>query len=792
MKAVATTASTVTRPPQRFTAGSSFDGVGANLPRPDGRLKVRGEFAFSSDMWADGMLWGATVRSPHPSARIRSVDISQALKLAGVYAVLTHPDVPGRKNYGVSERVDQPVLADDVVRYEGEAIAIVAADHPETARRAAQLVAVDYEVLEPLTNPETALSVGVPQLHEHGNLVRHVKIRHGDVAAAREIADVVICETYEIGMQDQAFLGPESGLAIPAADGSVDLYVATQWLHRDRDQISASLGLATEQVRLTLGGVGGAFGGREDLSMQIHACLLALHTGKPVKMVYSREESFVGHFHRHPARLRYEHGATRDGRLTHIVADILLDGGAYESESPGVAGCAAYFAAGPYEVPNVTVDSIAVFTNNPPCGAMRGYGFVQACFAYESQMDKLAAALGSDPLDLRQRNAMSTGTTLPTGQAIDGPAPVAELIERVRKMPLPPVRQAADLLELPGGAANATHGEGVRRGVGYAVGAKAIGYSGGFEDYSTARVRLSVADGAPLVEVHTAGVDVGQGLVTVQAQIARTELRVEHVTVRTADTQVGNAGSTDASRQTWMTGGAVMRACRAVSQRVLELAAERFDEPVDHFKLGAGEVISAATGAVIAPLTQLLDDPIEETREFRHRKTYPVDPETGQGETHYAFAFVAHRAVVDVDTELGLVKVVEIATAQDVGKAINPQAVEGQIEGGASHGLGFALMEEVQVEQGRRLNRSFTDYLIPTTLDMPPVRIDILEYPHPDSPYGLNGVGEPPVLSSTPAIVNALRNATGQPLQRIPVWPEELAGTGTAPHLQRSGGEHAG
>jgi xanthine dehydrogenase D subunit len=756
-------------------AAPSREGVGESVERPDGRLKVRGEFAFSSDLWAEGMLWGATVRSPHPSARILGIDIAEAVAMRGVHAVLTHEDVPGRKNYGLGPNVDQPVLAHDVVRYEGEPIAIVAADHPETARRAVESIVVDYEVLEALIDPEKALDDDAPQLHSRGNLVARIKIRHGDVEAAREQADVVVAETYDVGMQDQAFLGPESGLAIPDGEGGVDLYVATQWLHRDQDQIAESLGLPAEQVRLTLGGVGGAFGGREDVSVQIHACMLALHTSKPVKMVYSREESFVGHFHRHPARMRYEHGATSSGQLLYVIADILLDGGAYESETPGVTGCAAYFACGPYEVPNAQIDSFGVYTNNPPCGAMRGYGFVQACFGYESQMDRLAEALRMDPLELRRRNAMSTGTMLPTGQPITGPAPVAELIERVRLAPMPPDRNGSDLRELPGGLSNATHGEGLRRGVGYALGAKAIGYSGGFQDYSTARVRLSVADGEPLVEVHTAAVDVGQGIVTVQAQIARTELEVERVVVRTADTEVGNAGSTDASRQTWMTGGAVMRACQAVRARVLELAAERSGEEPSDLQLKDGDVVSTGSGAVVAPLAELVREPVEETREFYHRVTYPVDPETGQGETHFAFAFVAHRAVVDVDTELGLVKVVDIATAQDVGKAINPQAVEGQIEGGASHGLGFALMEEIQVQDACVRSRSFADYLIPTTIDMPPVQMDVLEYPHPDSPYGLNGVGEPPVLSSTPAIVNAVREATGLKLPRIPVWPDEVA-----------------
>ena len=711
--------------------------------------KVTGRFAYSSDLQADGMLWGVTLRSPHPSARVRGIEIAAALAVPGVRAVLTHEDVPGRKVYGM-EIADQPVLAWDEVRYQGEPVAIVAADELETARRAAALVEVDYEPLPPVADAEAALRPGTRALHPGGNLLRHIPIRHGDQEAG---ADVVVRGDYEVGMQDQAFLGPESALAVPAEDGGVDLHLATQWLHVDQGQLAASLALPPERTRLHLAGVGGAFGGREDLSMQIHVCMLALHTGRPVKMVYSREESFFGHVHRHPARMSYEHGATRDGRLVYVRARLVLDGGAYASSSTAVIANAACFSCGPYRVPSATIDAYMLYTNNPPCGAMRGFGAVQVAFAHESQMDRLAEALGMDPVELRARNALESGMPIITGQAVNGPAPVRELLERLRAMPLPPdaASDPPDPRERPGGVANVTRGEGVRRGVGYAIGYKNVAFAEGFDDYSTARVRLSLAGGAPLCEVHTAAAEVGQGLVTVQEQIARTELGVERVVVLPADTTVGSAGSSSASRQTWMTGGAVRSACAAVRERL----AERGDGPLEDL---------------------LAEGPVEETRVFRHRPTRALDPETGQGDAHVAFAFAAHRAVCDVDTELGLVRVVEIATTQDVGRAINPQAVEGQIQGGIAQGLGLALMEEIRMRDGRVLNASFTDYLLPTVLDMPPVRMEILETPHPDAPYGLNGVGEPPAIASTPAIVAALRAATGRPLPRIPVRPDDIVG----------------
>jgi xanthine dehydrogenase D subunit len=756
--------------------------VGVTTVRADGVPKVRGEFAYSSDLHVEGMLWGATLRSPHPHARLLEVDVGPALAIPGVHAALTHEDVPGRKVYGM-EIADQPVLAFDRVRYQGEPVAIVAADHPETARRAADAVAVRYEELDPLADAERAMAPGVPELHPQppdsprlhggaGNVLRHLRINHGDGEAR---ADVVVRGVYEVGMQDQAFLGPESGLAVPDAEGGVDLYIATQWLHVDRDQVAISLGLPPAKVRLTLGGVGGAFGGREDLSMQIHACMLALRTNRPVKIAYNREESFFGHVHRHPCRMRYEHGATRQGRLVYVRAQIDLDGGAYASSSTAVCANAACFACGPYDVPNARIDARVAYTNNPPCGAMRGFGAVQVAFAHEAQMDRLAAALGMDPVDLRIANAMAPGSRMPTGQVVPEPAPVAELLERVRAMPMPPERVGDDPLELPGGVGNVTRGEGVRRGVGYGVAFKNVGFSEGFDDFSTARVRLSVDAGGPLVEVHTAAAEVGQGIVTVQAQIARTELGVARVAVLEADTAVGSAGSSSASRQTYVTGGAVKAACEAVRERVLALAAVRLGLPAAALELADGAVAGV-------PLAELLDGPVEETVEWRHRPTSPLDDD-GQGDAHVQYAFSAHRAVVDVDTELGIVRVVELATAQEVGKAMNPQALEGQIEGGSAQGLGLALLEEVQVEGGRVLNASFTDYLLPTILDMPPVRIEVLEQADPVAPYGLKGVGEPPNISTPPAIVAALRDATARPLGRIPVRAEHLVGVPAAPRL---------
>ncbi|MBA3232943.1 MAG: xanthine dehydrogenase subunit D [Propionibacteriales bacterium] len=767
-------------------------GVGESPLRPDSTLKVTGEFAYGSDLWMDDMLWAVTLRSPHPYARIRRIDIGAALATAGVFAVLTHDDVPGDKSYGL-EVADQPVLAIDTVRYQGEPVALVAADHPEIARQAAKKINVDYEVLEPVTDPRVALGHASPDLHgdlagdvtglsretahlhPEGNLVRHLKVRVGDPDAT---GDVVVTGDYDVGMQDQAFLGPEAGLAVPDGLGGVDLYVATQWLHVDQRQICSALGLRPDQVRLSLAGVGGAFGGREDLSMHVHACLLALHTGKPVKMVYNRQESFFGHVHRHPAKMHYEHGAMRDGKIVYVKATIYLDGGAYASSTPAVVGNAGTMGLGPYVVPNIHVDCYGAYTNNPPCGAMRGFGSVQTAFAYEAQMDKLAAKLGMSPVEVRLVNAMTEGSAVPTGQIVDSAAPVAELLERLQAMPMPAELDATDLRHLPGGVANTTHGEGVRRGVGYAVAYKNVAFSEGFDDYSTARVRLEAVGGAPHVTVRTAAAEVGQGLVTVEQQICRTELGVDTVVVHPKDTGVGSGGSTSASRQTYMTGGAIQAACHKVRERVFALAQGSLVAPLHDLRLEGGMVVSDSEGAVASIADVLGSESIEETLEWRHRKTEPIDTETGQGFAHVQFAFAAHRAVVDVDVDLGLVKVVELACTQDVGKAINPDAVVGQIQGGSTQGMGLALMEEIQIKDGKILNPSFTDYLIPTILDTPPMPIEVLEYADPHAPYGLRGVGEAPTISSGPAVMAAIRDACGLELAKIPVRPEHIIDSG--------------
>jgi len=722
-------------------------GIGQSSVRPDGPPKLKGEFSYIQDMWVDGMLWGATLRSPHPHARIVSVDVTAALVIGGVHAVLTGNDVPGRATFGL-EYPDQPVLATSEVNYWGEPVAIVAAEDPVTARKAADAVEVVYEVLDPLTDPEEA--------DARDETFRRLTIRRGDQDA---VGEVVVEGFYEVGMQDQAPLGTEAGLAVPDGTGGVDLWATSQFVHVDQEQVVASLGLRPDQVRSHPGGIGGAFGSREDVNLHIHACLLALHTGKPVKMVYRRSESFTGHVHRHPARLWYRHEADADGTLVRVAAKVLLDGGAYASTTPSVLANASYFAVGPYKCDSVAVDGVGTRTNNPPCGAMRGFGAVQVCFAHETQMDRIAAALDMDPLELRRKNALTTGDPMPTtGQIITTPLPTLEVIESLEAMPLP---DQGDSTDLPGGSGLTTESKDVVRGIGYAIGIKNLGFSEGFDDYAQARVRLT-PDGAV---VETAAIEVGQGLVTVLAQIARSALGLSRVRVEQVDTsRIDSAGSTSASRQTQVSGGATLEAAILLKERILE-----------HYDCDLLDDEGAWSGdELVAAMEDVVKEDWEETVTFRHPATFQPDV-NGQGTIHADMAVAGHRAVVDVDNELGLLKVVRVDTAQDVGRALNPESIRGQIEGGILMGVGLAVMEELIIDEGVIRNANFTDYLLPTILDAPDVEALLIEEDGSWGPYGAKGVGESPTISSTAAVVAAIRHASGKDLHRVPVRPQDIA-----------------
>lgn len=726
-------------------------GVGESVVRPDGEPKVSGSFEYLGDMDVEGQLWMFTRRSEVPRARIVGIDSAGALALRGVHLVLTVDDVPGSRYQG-QVVADQPVLADGEVRHWGEAVAVVVADDEETARLGAEAIDIELEVLEAVVDPEAA--------YEAGEVFRSVRVRRGD---PERHGEVVVEGHYEIASQDQAALGTEAGLAMPDGVGGVDLWGPTQWTHVDHRQLVACLGLEEDQVRVHIGGLGGAFGSREDLSVQTHLAMAALRTGRPVKVVYDRVQSFAGHVKRHAARLHYKHEAEPDGTLVRVDARLLLDGGAYMATSEAVIANAAYFSVGPYRCETTSIDAHAVRTNHLPSGAMRGFGANQVMFAVEAQMDRLADELGLDPMELRLKNALGPGDQMPTtGQEIVEPLPTAEVIRTVLAMPLPDPESTEDPRLRPGGTGLTTSDQHVKRGVGFALGFKNLAFSEGFDDYAEAEVELTDAG----VVIRTAAIEVGQGLVTILQQIARTALGIEDVTVEFVDTtRIGSAGSTSASRQTQMSGGAVLEACHRLRASTLE----RFGgDDITAEGVWREGVLSAVMSDVLA------DGPVSERVRFRHRATERPD-ENGRGIAHVDFSVGAQRAVVDVDVELGLVRVVQIDVAQDVGKALNPMQVMGQIEGGIAQGLGHAVMEELVYEQGVLMNPNFTDYLLPTSLDMPHVEAVLVEEPGSWGPHGAKGFAEVPTIAATPAVMAAIRNATGLALKRAPVRPDDIA-----------------
>jgi CO/xanthine dehydrogenase Mo-binding subunit len=566
----------------------------------------------------------------------------------------------------------------------------------------------------------------------------------------------VVTGTWELGRQDPGFLGLESALAVPGPDGGVTIHTATQDVFIDRAMVAMQLGLDPELVRITQSGMGGAFGGRERITLQAHVALAALRLGRPVKATYRRPESFAAHAKRHPARITLTLGARRDGELLFVEGKALLDGGAYgPAASSAVLGATCYYLAGPYRVPAVRITGDAVYTNNPVSGAMRGFGAPQACFAVESAMDLLATELGMNPVELRRRNALRPGDAFPTsGQLVPAWSPVAEVIDACAALPLP----APDVAPAAG-----LRGR-IRRGVGFAVGAKHAMYGEGEPEWSVASVRVDHGGAT----VRTSAAECGQGLLGVLTQIATETLGGMPVAVPDGSTDDGYAGASSASRQTWMSGSAVRQAAEDAAAQLRERAARYFGTDPAQVRVIDGELRAPGRRASLKDV--LGSDVIEATATYHAPPTERGDPVTGAGNVHVSWMFVAHRAVVDVD-ELGQVAVRQIATAQDVGVALNPREVRGQLIGGTVQGMGLALMEDLQAPDGEIVNGSFTGYLMPTAVDAPPVLTALVEVAEPRGPFGAKGVGEPPAVSSTPAVAAAIRAATGRGLTRVPVRP---------------------
>jgi len=733
--------------------------IGAPLPRHDALGKVTGDTCYPGDLVRPGMLHLKVVFAHRPHARINAIDTKAALRHPGVVAVFTAADVPYNA-FGLIE-ADQPVLCHDKVRFEGDKVAVVAAESATAAEEGSRLVTVEYEDLPAVTDPRAALAPGTPLVHDAlgTNRLLHVPIRRGDVDTGFAEADVILDGEFATSWQEHAYLQPEAGIAFVDDDGRIVVETAGQWLHEDRRQIAAMLQLPEDRVVVRYAAIGGAFGGREDLSIQHLLALAAWKLGRPVAIVWSREESIVAHHKRHPMRIRCRWGARRDGRITAVEAEVVADGGAYASTSGEVVKVATLFATGCYEVPNVAVDGHAVYTNNVPSGAFRGFGAPQAQFAAEVMVTRLAHALDLDPVEFRRRNLYREGSIEPTGQALPPGVSALPVLERcVEEARIRLGKPLADpgIERPPVGAGHAvpstTTALHLRRGVGIAGGMKNLGYSFGFPEQSTATVELFGRGEVERARVRVGAADVGQGSHLALRQIAAETLKVPIALVEMVtddSSEAPNAGSASASRLTLMAGRAVHDAAIAALDRY----------------------------------TNSDDQEVEETVQFRPPATTSLDAVSGAGRPNYCYGYAAQAVEVEVNLLTGQVQVLTVISVHDVGKAINIQQVEGQIEGCLAQALGYALLEHLQVGDGHILTPYFSTYLLPTTLDMPTDIVPVvLELADPNGPFGARGVAEMPLVPLTPAIAIAIHDAVGVWLSEQPMTPERvLAALSNAP-----------
>ena len=734
--------------------------VGHGKPHPDARSKVTGEAVYAGDLYFEGMLYAKVLRSEYPHARILGIDTSEARALPGVAAVITAEDVPGVKNHGLS-RQDWPVLAYDKVRYVGDAIAVVAADSEETAAQAAGMIKVTYEPLPVVASAEQALAEGAPLVHEGGNVLEHIQLNQGDVGKGFAQADITVENEYRTPRGDHAFMEPEAAVGLVDDEGRVVVHVGSQIPFSDRAQIAASLALPEDQVRVIQTKIGGAFGGKEDIAGQIHVALLAKITGRPVKLVYTREESMTAHPKRHECLIRLRTGAKKDGSLVAVEAFILGDSGAYASLGPHVMTRAATHSLGPYEVPNATVDCYAMYTNNPPAGAYRGFGAPQAHFAAETQMDILAEKLGVSPLDLRRRNALRVGAVTVTGQELRESVGLLETIDRIDE-----AREALSATPPPPGR---------HRGWGVACAYKNVGLGGGLADSAGVEVEL-LDDGRALVRAGAA--EVGQGIVTVLAQIVAEELGVDYdrIEVLVGDTDLTpDGGATTASRQSYISGNAARLAAQKLKDILRQAVSEELDTAPDALVF-ARESVSGSSGREI-PLTEAIRLAKREglstvaSEVYTPPKTVPLGE---KGDAHFAYGYATQAAEVEVDITSGKVRVLRVIAAHDVGNAVNPMSVEGQVEGGIVMGLGFALMEDFTLRKGVPDKTTLTRYRIPTTQEMPQMMPIVVEHPTADGPYGAKGVGEITSIPTAPAITNAIYDAVGVRVFSLPATPQVI------------------
>ncbi|MEJ5313973.1 MAG: molybdopterin cofactor-binding domain-containing protein [Anaerolinea sp.] len=755
------------QPPEVPEAREARRVAGRVHPRPDAIAKVSGTAKYTDDLSFEGMIHARVKRAGVPAGILRRLDVSRAKTMPGVLAVMTAEDLPAAKTHGLVIS-DWPVLVGmgEVIRTVGDAVAIVAAETREQATQALDAIEMDIEPLPVVSDPVQALQPDAPKVHPQGNLLKHIKVRKGDVAEGFAQADVVLEEVYHTPMHDHAFIEPECSIARPTADGRMEIYVGSQIPYSDRSQVAKVLGVEESRVHIIGMLIGGGFGGKEDIAGQIHAALLAQKTGRPVKLLFDRQESLLVHPKRHATRIRVRVGAKRDGTLTAVETELFGDTGAYASLGEKVMSRATTHSSGPYEVPHVKADCYAMYTNNPPAGAFRGFGVLQSAFAIESTMDTLAHQLGIDPIELRRKNALRVGSVTSTGQVLKDSVGLLECIEKVAHELQ---RRAGDA---PFEARVDAENPHLRRAWGFAVAYKNTGLGGGAPDKAGAEVEL-LPDGT--FEVRTASAELGQGLPTVLQMIAAEELGqpLQQVSVLLSDTdRTPDGGPTTASRQTYVTGNAVRYAASALREMITSHLAEYFDASPEHIQFIEG--LAKVENRSI-PLTQVYEIVRQGGRKPVVQYTYwapPTKPLGEGGDMHFAYSFAAQAAEVEVNTLTGEVRVLEVITANDVGFAVNPLGLQGQIEGGVVMGIGHALTEAFLTEQGRVITDRLAKYRVPSIALLPKITSFVVEHPTSEGPYGAKGVGEIVIIPTVPAITNAIYHAVGVRVTRLPVDQE--------------------
>lgn len=743
--------------------------VGQVSRRPDAVAKVTGKAIYSDDIQFEGMLHARVKRAMVPAGILTELDPSKALEMPGVQAVLTAKEVPNATRHGLFIK-DWPVLVDvgEPIRYVGDAIAIVAADTREIASEAINLITFKYDPLPVVSSAVQSHLPDTRKIHESGNLLKHIKVQKGIVSEGFREADVILEHTFHTNPNDHAFIEPECSIARLTDEGKLEIYVGSQIPYSDREQVATVLGLPENQVRIIGQLIGGGFGGKEDIAGQIHAAMLTMKTKKPVKLLFDRQESLIVHPKRHATQINIKVGAKNDGQLVAVQTELHGDTGAYASLGEKVMTRATTHSSGPYEVPNVNIDCYAMYTNNPPAGAFRGFGVMQSAFAVESMMDSLAEELKLDPIEIRRKNALRVGSVTNTGQVLKDSVGLLECIEKVEKAlhekagpnPFIPVQDPDD--------------PAIVRAWGFAVAYKNTGLGGGAPDKAGAEIEL-LPDGR--FEVRSASAELGQGLPTVLQLIASEELgqSTEQVQVLLSDTDLTpDGGPTTASRQTYVTGNAVKYTSKAMRDLLSSELAERYDVSPEKIEFKEGLAQIDRQEVPLSTISQSLrNDGI--TPKVSYTYWAPETKPLGQGgDMHVAFSFAAQAALVEVNTITGEVKVPEVIVANDVGFAINPLGLKGQVEGGIVMGIGHALVEDFILEEGIVITDRLSKYRVPSIYYTPEITSFIVEHPTADGPYGAKGVGEICLIPTIPAITNAVYNAIGVRVDKLPVDQEKL------------------